>query len=145
MDPDPTRACFWNKINKSLTRLWSGYFFVPTRWDFVWPEGKKMEKYGIFRGNFSNLNQRWLTRPNPSNKKLTRPGSKFFDLVPSLVAMLEHHMHGYLFTLIKIYICLFRYMINIEYLCLSMLGRWNSGSTNHLGLSCSWQKMWFIL
>jgi len=47
----------------------------------------KIEKFGIFRGNFPNPypNQRWLTQPDPSNKNLTRPGSKFFDLDLSLV------------------------------------------------------------
>jgi len=38
------------------------------------PEGKKIEKFGIFRGNFanSNPNQRGLTLSDLSNKKSTR-------------------------------------------------------------------------
>jgi len=49
-------------------------------------KGKKIEKCHFFRGNFPNSNYRWLTRPNPSNKKIdgTQPRSKMFDLYPSL-------------------------------------------------------------
>jgi len=59
--------------------------FDPTRWHFFWPEGEKIEKIDIFRGNFPNpyWNHRWLTWPEPL--KLTRPGSKIFDPDPSLV------------------------------------------------------------
>jgi len=69
--PDPTRAFFWPAVNKRPTRVLSDL----TRSKFFWPEGKKMEKFDIFRGNFpnSNPNHKWLTRPNPSHKKLTRP------------------------------------------------------------------------
>jgi len=78
--PEPTRAYFWPAVNKRPTRLW------PLS-NFFWPEGKKIENFDIFRGNFpnSNPNHKWLTRPNPSHKKLTRPGSKIFDPDPSLV------------------------------------------------------------
>jgi len=41
---------------------------------FFRPEGQKIEKFGIFRGNFSNPNQ----------KRPTRPKSKNFDPNPSL-------------------------------------------------------------
>jgi len=39
---------------------------------FFWPKRKKNEKFGIFRGNFPNPdpNQRCLTLPYPSNKKI---------------------------------------------------------------------------
>jgi len=48
---------------------------------------EKIDKFYIFRGNFPNPNSnyRWLTRPNPRHKKLTRPRSKNFDSDPSLV------------------------------------------------------------
>jgi len=79
MGPDPTRAYFWPTVNKRPTRLWPRYF--PTRSNFFWSEGKKIEKFDIFRGNFlnSNPNHKWLTPPDPRHKKLTRPdlGQKF--------------------------------------------------------------------
>jgi len=56
---------------------------------FFWPEGKKIEKFDIFRGNFSKpkLKLAEPTRPEPSNKKLTRtnPGSTLFDPDPSVL------------------------------------------------------------
>jgi len=69
--PDPTRAYFWPAVNKGLTRVLSD----PTQRDFFWPEGQKIEKFDIFRGNFpnSNPNHKWLTWPDPN-----------FDPVPSL-------------------------------------------------------------
>jgi len=42
--------------------------FNPTQRDFFWPEGKKIGKFDVFRGNF----------PNPNHEWLTRPGSNFF-------------------------------------------------------------------
>jgi len=79
MGPDPTRAYFWPAVNKRptqeadppLTRVLSD----PTQRDFFWSEGKKIENFDIFRGNFPNSNP---------NLKLTRPGSKIFDPDPSL-------------------------------------------------------------
>jgi len=53
---------------------------------FFRPKGQKSEKFGIFRGNFANPNQRWLIQPDPSHKNLTQSGSKIFDLDPSLLA-----------------------------------------------------------
>jgi len=81
---DRTRAYFWPAVNKSPTRLWSGYFLTQPE-DIFYPKGK------VFRGNFpnTNLNHRWLTRPDLSHKKLTRPGSKIFDLDPSLADSVE--------------------------------------------------------
>jgi len=40
--------------------------------EIFWLEGKKIEKFVIFRGNFENPNpnQRWLTQPDPNNKKI---------------------------------------------------------------------------
>jgi len=65
MDPDPTQAYFWPAVNKRLTWLWPRYF--PTRPEaiFFWPEGKKIEKFDILRGNFWNS--------NPNHKSLTQP------------------------------------------------------------------------
>jgi len=45
---------------------------------------KKIEKIVIFRGNFPN--------PNPNHRRLTRPGSKFFDPDPSLQLMDTHEV-----------------------------------------------------
>jgi len=76
--PDPTQAYFWPAVNKRQTRLWPGYFLTSTQRDFYWPKGKNW-KIWHFRGNFPN--------PNPKQKWLTWPGSKFFDLDPSLVVV----------------------------------------------------------
>jgi len=43
----------------SLTQV----LFDPVQVIFFLPEGQKIEKFGIFRGNFPNPNQRWLTQP----------------------------------------------------------------------------------
>jgi len=66
MGPDPTQAYFWLAVNKRPTHLWPGY--ILTRLDDIFlSEGEKIEKLGIFRGNFTNpINQRWLTWPDPS-------------------------------------------------------------------------------
>jgi len=42
----------------------------------------KIEKFGILRGIFQI--QRWLTRLDPSSKKMTQPRSSIFDLDPLL-------------------------------------------------------------
>jgi len=70
------------EADRALTRV----LFDPTWWDFFLTRGAKNWKIGIFRGKFLNPNayQRWLTRPNPSNKNLIRPRSKFFYPDPSL-------------------------------------------------------------
>jgi len=67
MGPDPNWAYFWPAI-----RGGSGTF----RPD---PKGKNW-KFWYFRWHFLNPNQKWLTRPDPSNKKLTRTntGQIFF-------------------------------------------------------------------
>jgi len=61
MGPDLNRSYFWPAVNKRLTHLWLGYFLTPTQSNFFIRE--KMGKFGIFRGNFQNPNQRWLTQP----------------------------------------------------------------------------------
>jgi len=67
-----------------LTRV----LFDPTRWDFFTLRAK-IEKFRIFRENFqTQLNQRWLTRPEQQKFDLTRPGSKIFDLDQSLAISL---------------------------------------------------------
>jgi len=70
---DPIRAYFWPAVNKRPTRLWPGYFLTQPE-EIFWSHGKKFENLDVFRGNFPNPNSnyRWLTRPNPSHKKLTR-------------------------------------------------------------------------
>jgi len=70
--PYLTQAYFWPAVNKRPTRLWPGYFLTWAK-DFFWPEGKKIEKFVIFRGNFPkpNSNHRWLTLPDPCQKFLT--------------------------------------------------------------------------
>jgi len=72
MGPDLTQAYFWPAENKRPTRLRLGYF--PTRRDFFWLEGKKIEKFDIFKGNFpnSNPNHIWLTQPKPQKIDPTR-------------------------------------------------------------------------
>jgi len=45
---------------------------------------EKLEKFGIFRGNFPNPNHKWLTQPEPQKIDPTKPGSKTFGLDPSL-------------------------------------------------------------
>jgi len=56
----------------------------PTRVKNFWPEGKKIEKFDVFRGNFPNS--------NPNHKWLTRPGSKIFDPDPSLKFTLLNYL-----------------------------------------------------
>jgi len=61
--PYPTLFLTRNKIRgwPALDRV----PFDPTRRDFFWSsEGKKIEKFDVFRGNFPNTNHRWLTRPD---------------------------------------------------------------------------------
>jgi len=60
---------FWPAVNKRLTRLWPRYFFTPSQEIFFDSKGKNW-KFGIFRANFPNPKQRWLTQPNPSQKSL---------------------------------------------------------------------------
>jgi len=58
-----------------------------TRVPFDARRREKVEKFGIFWGNFPNIgsNQRWLTRPNTQQKiGPTQHRPKIFDLVPSL-------------------------------------------------------------
>jgi len=70
MGPDPTRAYFWPAVNKRPTRVLSD----PTRSDFFLNEGKKIEKFYVFRWNFqnSNPNHKCLTRPEPQKIGPTR-------------------------------------------------------------------------
>jgi len=65
MGPDPTRAYFWPAVSKKLCL---GYFLTQSEYIFVWPGGGKMEKFGIFIGNFPNPgpNQRCLAQSNPT-------------------------------------------------------------------------------
>jgi len=53
--------------------------FWPNLKRFFWPELEKIEKYGIFWGNFPNPNQRWLTQPDPTQatKNWSNPGQNF--------------------------------------------------------------------
>jgi len=121
MGPDPTRGYFWPAVNKRPTRVLSDriqrYFF--------WPEGKKMEKFDVFRGNFpnSNPNHKWLTRTNPSHKKLTRPGSKILDLDPSLVGALILSFNFQLFVIFSKWIFISLFIIFKHHLIYS---RWTN-------------------
>jgi len=85
MGPDPT----WPSENKRPTRLWPGYFLTQPRRFFL-IRREKIEKFGIFRGNFPNLdpNQRWLTQHKRPKFDPARTGSKMFDLV--LLLLLSH-------------------------------------------------------
>jgi len=82
--PDPTRAYFWPAVNKRPTRLWPGYF--PTRPEAIFfdPKEKKLKNLTFLAEISWILNQTINGRPDPSHKKLTRPGSKIFDPDPSL-------------------------------------------------------------
>jgi len=77
--PLPHPSILLTAVIKRPTHLWRGYFLT-------WPEGKKFEKFDIFRGNFPNPNpnHRWVTQPELLKIDLSRPGSKVFDLDPSL-------------------------------------------------------------
>jgi len=76
MGLDPTRAYFWPAVNKSPTRLWPRHF--PTRPEAIFfdPKEKKIEKFDVFRRNFSNFNpnHKWLTRPDPTRATKNWPG-----------------------------------------------------------------------
>jgi len=39
---------------------------------FFWPEGKKIENFGILKGNFPDLEVFKMDWPDPSSKKITR-------------------------------------------------------------------------
>jgi len=58
-----TRAYLWPAVKKRPISFWPVYFFDSTRSHFL-SEGKKIGKFGIFRGNlpYQNTNQRCLTR-----------------------------------------------------------------------------------
>jgi len=49
-------------VNKDPARLWPGYFFDPTRWDFIWSKGKKWNS-GTFGEDFPDLE---VADPDPS-------------------------------------------------------------------------------
>jgi len=55
----------------SPTRLWPGYFLTRPQEIFFGAEWKKIEIFGIFRGNFPN--------PNPNHKWLARPEQQKID------------------------------------------------------------------
>jgi len=46
--PKPDRVYFWPAVNK----IW--VLFDPTRWDFFWPEGKKLKNLGFLGGIFQH-------------------------------------------------------------------------------------------
>jgi len=81
---NPSRAYFWPAVNKR-----PGYFLTRPEDIFFFDPKEKIEKSEIFKGNFPNTNQRWLTWPDPSSKKLTPLRSNFFDpsLLQSIVEM----------------------------------------------------------
>jgi len=88
--PDQTRACFWPTVKKRLTHFWPGYW-------------GKIEKFVIFRWNFPNLNQRWLTRPDPSNKKLTQTWLKIFDPKPITIVMRFYRMNNFVILVLDFF------------------------------------------
>jgi len=128
---DPTQAYFWPIVNKRPTWLWPRYFLAQPEAIFFWPEGQKIEKVGILRGNFPspNLNQRWLTRPNPSNIKLTGPdpGQKFLTwtyhyppiLNPSWTSFVfQTSLNPYLSKMFDPWTSLYEYLNQDWWLCL---------------------------
>jgi len=74
---DPTRTYFWAVVNKGPTQL-DGIFFRP--------EEKKIEKFGIFRENFTNQEVADPTQTKRQKTDLTWLGSKKFELDPWLVS-----------------------------------------------------------
>jgi len=81
MGPDPTRAYFWPAVNKRPTWVLSN----PTRSNFFLPEGGKLKNLTFLGEIFQILTQTINRWPDPSKKKITRPGSKNFDPNPSLI------------------------------------------------------------
>jgi len=75
MGPDLTSAYFWPAVNKRLTHLWPRYFLSHPRRFFL-TRSEKNEKFGIFKGNFP--------KPNPNQRKLTRPITKLSQGDPLL-------------------------------------------------------------
>jgi len=61
------------RIKWEPNKLWLGYFL--TRWDFFWPEHKKIEIYWIFWEKFSRPRGGWPDLMRTS-KKLPNPGQK---------------------------------------------------------------------
>jgi len=74
MGPALPRQNIWLALNKRITtHLWHN----PMR--FFWLARKKYGKFEIFRGNFPNPNQWWLTRPvlSRATKKWPNLGQNF--------------------------------------------------------------------
>jgi len=76
--------------------------FWPNQMAFFLPEGPKIEKFELFRGNFPNPypNQRWLTQPKQQKFDPTWPGSKNFDSDPSLVCVKILDLNWPIFVLV---------------------------------------------
>jgi len=85
--PDPIRAYFWPTVNKRPTQLWPGLDIVSHVWNWANKTNEllfdltrrdfsnrreKIENFVIFKRNFPNTNQRWLTQPDPDQKFLTQ-------------------------------------------------------------------------
>jgi len=77
--PDPTQPYFWPAVNKRPTCHWPGYFLTWPKDIFFDPKGKKIEK-----------SSKPKPKPEPQKIDLTWPGSKIFDLDPSLPMSLFH-------------------------------------------------------
>jgi len=68
---DATWAYFWLAVNKRPTRFWPAYFL--TQPNAIFYQKGKIEKFGIFMGNFPNPEV-----ADPSNQKMTQPRVKNF-------------------------------------------------------------------
>jgi len=86
MGPDPTRAYFWPTVNKRPTRLWLEYFLTWPEDIFFDPKGKNLKKLAFLREIFQTQTKDGRSDPTRATKiDPTWPGSKNFDLDPSLI------------------------------------------------------------
>jgi len=63
--PDPIRAYFWYVVNKRPTHLWTRYFLNRLK-DIFLIQREKIEKFGIFWGNFQTQTQIKDGWPDPA-------------------------------------------------------------------------------
>jgi len=88
--PDHTRPYFWPVVNKWSTRIWPGTFLTHPE-DIFLARREKIEKLGIFRGNFPKM-----ADPNQATKNLPSPTWAYFW--PAVNKRPTHLWPGYFLT-----------------------------------------------
>jgi len=81
MGPDLTEAYFWHTVNKGPAHLWPGYFLTRPNEIFLTQREENWKILNL-KVKFSKPRGGW---PDPTQNDLPWPGSKIFDLDPSLL------------------------------------------------------------